>query len=422
MSKIQTFQIPEYEYRKYDNLEVAALHNNLQALVSASVHWPIGSFEEDIPGLANITMQLLISGSDKYSAKKISELSDEKGIRFSAGANRDDSKVSTYCLTEHFDRARDLLTESVLNPKFDEIELERIKKKTLAEIELKLSEPGYLSRVEFLKTFFTGTGYGNPRAGTKESVASIRVADCRMHYEKMAGRRPLLVLAGDYETQALDELSAAFRKDNFKPNYSEYAFISPELEQSVVIADKADAPQASITAGLPAMNRLDPDYPVLQVVNTIFGGYFNSRLNHILREDKGYTYGIHSLIDGRKYTSLMQIISDTDNKHVEKMLPVIFDEAARLADEPVDADELETAKNYILGAFLRNTETPFQVAGLIRNIHINGYSEKYFEKYMQTIKDAAPSDVRRVAARHFSGKNYTVAIAGDKKILEDVRI
>jgi zinc protease len=423
MNKIELITIPKHEVIDENGFKSVVLRDTTQDLLMLSLSFPAGGFEEEIPGLSYLTMQMLTTGTKKYTAKEISETADKKGLRLNSISNRDDSMISAYGLAEHHETAIDLLEQCLLYPKFDEDELARLKQKTVADIELRISEPDYLAQITFIDKFFEGTGYQKPRLGFPETVVQITTEDCRKHFEKIKSAGAILTVAGNFKTGLVEEL-----REKFKPlavskkHTSSVEYISPKLESSVIIRDKENAPQASITAGIPAMSRLDEDYPVLQLVNTIFGGYFGSKLNHILREERGYTYGIHSLIDGRRHSGVMKINTDTDNAHVEKMLPVIKEEAMKLAENLLDKEEFETGKNYMLGSFLRSTETTFHIASLLRNIHINEFPQNYFENYLKAINEATREEFRRIAERHFAGASLTVAIAGDKKKLEHVRI
>ncbi len=413
--KIEIFKIPPYEFEKKGNLTTIQYFNDIQPLELMVVAFPMGGFEEEIPGLANLTMQMLLNGTKKYSATELSAKAEEKGIRLNTAANWDDSFLSAYCLKEHHDTAAELMIEALKNPAFDEEELERQKKKTISALELKMSEPDYIAALTFLDVYFKGSKYGHPRNGTIESISKIRVEDCRKFYEKLMSTKIYLVVSGDFDKESIAKVADSLRTENdiFMPPVED--FICPNLKYSVNIHDKKDAPQSSVIAGMPALHRLDDDYPIMQLVNTVYGGFFGSRLNQILREDKGYTYGIYSRIDSRKHSSVLKINTDADNKYVNEILPEIIKQADIIATQKIDIEELTTAKNYLLGSFLRTTETPFQVAGLLRSIYLNDFPEDYFDNYIAKINGTTEGEFLRVAKRQFEGKEFTFAIAGCKE-------
>jgi predicted Zn-dependent peptidase len=419
-NKIEIFKIPPYEIEKKGNLTKIQYFNDIQPLEMMVVAFPMGSFEEEIPGLANLTMQMLLNGTKKYSATEIAAKAEEKGIRLNTAANWDDSFFSAYCLKEHHETAAELMIECLKNPSFFEDELERQKKKTISALELKMSEPDYLSALTFLDTYFKGSKYGHPRNGTIESISKITVEDCKKFYNKLINTEMYLVASGDFDKASISKVADNLRTENDIFVRPAEDFIRPKLEYSVNIHDKKDAPQSSIIAGIPALDKLDEDYPIMQVVNTVYGGYFGSRLNQILREDKGYTYGIYSRIDSRKYTSVLKISTDADNKYVSEILPEIIRQSKIISTKPIDSEELMTAKNYILGSFLRSTETPFQVAGLLRSIHVNDFPMDYFEKYISKINNTNKDDFLRVAKRQFQGNEFTFAIAGCKEKIGEI--
>jgi predicted Zn-dependent peptidase len=419
-NKIEIFKIPPYEIEKEGNLTTIQYFNDIQPLEMMVVAIPMGSFEEEIPGLANLTMQMLLNGTKKYSATEVAAKAEEKGIRLNTAANWDDSFFSAYCLKEHHETAAELLIECLKNPSFYEDELERQKKKTISALELKMSEPDYLAALTFLDVYFKGSKYGHPRNGTIESISKITIEDCKKFYEKLMNTEMYLVASGDFDKTSVAKVAAELRTENDIFVRTPQDIIRPDLKYSVNIHDKKDAPQSSIIGGIPAIDKLDEDYPIMQVVNTVYGGYFGSRLNQILREDKGYTYGIYSRIDSRKNTSVMKINTDTDNKYVSEILPEIIKQAEIISTQKIDSEELTTANNYILGSFLRSTETPFQVAGLLRSVHVNNFPKDYFDTYIAKINATTEEDFLRVAKRQFEGKKFTFAIAGCQDKIGDL--
>lgn len=418
MSKIDLIKIPKHEIHKIGNITNVNYFDDFQPLEMLKIFIPVGSFEEPIPGLAMLTMQMLLNGTKKYTANEISSKTEEKGIRISSFSNWDNSMLSVFFLKEHFETAKEILTSCFLEPAFDEDEIERQKKKTMSAIELKLVEPEYLASLTFLGKFFADTPYGHARNGTIESIKSITKDDCVNFYNKLMEQEIFFSVTGDFQDSHVSSVINTIKKDKPGIELAKQDFISPKLPYSLTIADRPDATQSSVIAGLPAINRFDQDYPSLQVLNVIYGGYFGSRLNQILREEKGYTYGIYSMVDSRKNTSLMKIASDLDNQYLDKMLPVLSDEAKKLMNEPVPEEELLTARNYMLGSFLRNTETPFQISAIINSIYINNLPVGYYENYVDKINKTSIEDIQKIAIKHFAKKEFTIAIAGNKKLIK----
>src|SRR5688572_9224431 len=163
------------------------------------------------------------------------------------------------------------------------------------------------------------------------------------------------------------------------------------------ITNDALGVQGSIRIARPFPNRHHPDFQKVQVLNTLFGGYFGSRLMSNIREDKGYTYGIHSYLQNHIHDSAWMISTEAGKDVAESAIKEIYKEMNDLREEIVDEEELLLVRNYMMGGILGDLDGPFQIIARWKNIILNNLTEQYFYDSIETIKTVAAEELRELA-------------------------
>jgi predicted Zn-dependent peptidase len=170
--------------------------------------------------------------------------------------------------------------------------------------------------------------------------------------------------------------------------------------------------QASIRIGKPIIGKNHPDYIACMVVNELLGGYFGSRLMQNIREDKGYTYGIHSSIVTLKNDAYFVIGTDVKREYVEATVQEIYHETQRLIDEPVAELELNTVRNYIKGSFLSSITTPFSIAEKVKNVRFYDLDYSFYHNFFDSLDGLDAEDILKAAQKYFSPEDMTEVIVG----------
>ena len=178
--------------------------------------------------------------------------------------------------------------------------------------------------------------------------------------------------------------------------------------------EKADALQSAIRIGQIAINRSHPDFPGLQVLNTILGGYFGSRLMANIREDKGYTYGIGSALVSLKSTGYFFIASEVGADVCSAAMSEIEKEIKILKEEPASEEELSLVKNYMLGSMLGSLENALSHADKFRNIYFSGLGYDYYSRYIETVKSISPEHLLQLANQYLDFSDFQKVIVGKK--------
>ena len=178
--------------------------------------------------------------------------------------------------------------------------------------------------------------------------------------------------------------------------------------------EKGDALQSAIRLGKVAINRSHADFPGMQVLNTILGGYFGSRLMANIREDKGYTYGIGSALVSMKNAGYFFIASEVGADVCGSALDEIYKEINILKQDAVSTEELSLVRNYMLGSMLGSLENAMSHADKFKNIYFSGLGYDYYQNYIRTVKTINPEDLLGLASKYFNTDAFETVIVGKK--------
>jgi predicted Zn-dependent peptidase len=177
---------------------------------------------------------------------------------------------------------------------------------------------------------------------------------------------------------------------------------------------KPESVQSSIRIGRKLFTKKHPDFFKLFVLNTIFGGYFGSRLMSNIREEKGYTYGIHSVLDSKINEGSLYITTEVGSDVCDAAIAEIYKEMKRLRDEPVEPDELKLVRSYLLGSILAGIDGPFKTAGTVKGMIAFGLEMDYFYQLVATIKTVTPSELQECANKYFQQKDFCEMVVGNR--------
>ena len=417
-------RLPAIQRLKLSNgVPVILVERHKVPLVEALVVFRGGASADpqDRPGLTNLTASLLERGAGSRSALEISDVADYLGANLSAGAGWDSTTVGINVPSARLEAGLALLSDLVLHPTFPAQEVERVRSELLTEILQWRDDPEQIASAAFSKAVFSGHPYSRDLQGNASSVQAITREEIRrFHAEHYVPGSAAIVVAGDAAAGTLlPLLETAFGKWN--PGTGAAApSVAPARQISkrrVVLVDKPDAPQSQIVIGRVGPARSTPDFFPLVVTNTILGGSFTSRLNHNLRETKGYTYGASSQFDFRLSTGPFLAAAAVQTDKTGAALAEFFKELEAIRSE-VPADELARAKNYTARRFPAAFETSGQLAGRVRDQFVYGLPDDYFNTYVSRIEAVTAADAQRVARAWIDPSAMVVVIVGDRKKIE----
>ncbi|MFM8569194.1 MAG: M16 family metallopeptidase, partial [Candidatus Kapaibacterium sp.] len=333
-----------------------------QELLSVTLVCGRGATEQTRPSQAVMTGAMLTRGTRMNTAPEIADIVDALGASIRSSGNRDAVSISISGLAKHHGTMIRILAECAVHPSFDEEEFERLRALYVSDHELSLAYPGYCASQAFSSLAYADHPYGTPLNGTKADLESVTAQDCRRFQDSMKDHAAwTVVVAGAFDhdvvTREVDEALADLRPSpSVRPDFR-------TASRSGLVTGYSVGPSAQQTVfqiGQHCIGRLDPDYAALTVLNTLFGEYFLSRLNSVLREEKGFTYGVHSSLAFRRHGYLFLAWSSVSAENLEESLSIVLREWQRLRDEPVPAEEFDLCRRYLSGMLATSIETPQQ--------------------------------------------------------------
>jgi zinc protease len=412
--------IPQIQKSNFGNIIFYKYQDNSQPLINFKINFKNGAAADTKPGLANFTMAMLQGGTKSKSATQIFEEFESFGASYFFNAYWDECAAGFSCLSDFFNPCFEVLLDCIKNPEFSDSEFNRQMDKIAASIMQNSADPSYIAQVAFNKGIFNSHPYGHPRTGNLDDISSITKDDILSFYDLLMNKSDIsIIVTGNFNEIDIDAIIEKSFSD-LKQN-SNQVNIPHHIAGKVpnVIAGKDDALQTNLRIGKPSINRHHPDYPAFQIINTIFGGYFLSRLNHVLRETKGLTYGINSYLDTRKYGSIFVISTSINMDKTSEAIKDIFDISIDISKNKFDKHEIARSVEYMTGSFARSLETPKQITGLIQTLDSFDLDVSFLTGFYAKIRNLSIDEIFEVQKKYFSDTDYLIATSGNIKFLSE---
>ncbi|MBI1804430.1 MAG: insulinase family protein [Ignavibacteriae bacterium] len=419
-----SLQLPPIQHLKLSNgLAIVLLEKHNLPLCQAEliVRGGIAADPIEKTGLASMTADMMEQGAGSRNALELADAIDFLGASISAFAGWHTSGVILHTPVSKLDSALALFGDVALRPIFPADELERQRKERLTTLIQWHDRPGSIASVAFNKTLFGDKHpYGVPTIGNEKSIRSFMVEDLRdFHSRYFHPNNATLVVVGDVSAQTLlPKLEAAFGEwkpaDAPKPSWPTAEQVK---ERKIYLVDKPGAAQSEIRIGRIGVGRMTEDYYALEVMNTILGGSFTSRLNQNLREQHGYAYGAGSNFDYRVLPGPFAAGAAVQTNVTDKALSEFMKELNGIL-APVSDEELTRAKNYLTLGYPASFESVAQIADRLTEIIVYNLPNDYFNNYTKNILSVTKEDVERVAKKYLEPEKVAIIVVGDKKEIE----
>ena len=372
------------------------------------------------PGLSTFTSRVLTEGAGTRDANALQSEIAFLGAQLGAGAGGDEFTVSLNVPKRTLPAALDLMADIVLRPTFPAAAVKRQRDLALANILQRKDNPTQLAPMAFDQIVFpAGHPYHNPSGGDSITIAGLDSAKVRAFYERaFVPSRAKFIVVGDISQAELKPLlQARFGswKDAVTPAAVPTVTVQPVSNSSIrlYLVDKPGAAQSVIAIGNPGTDQMNPDYAAIQVMNTILGGSFSSRLMSNLRETKGYTYGVNSGFAWSPVPGAFQISTSVRTDVTDSSMIEIFKEMKAIREKQVDAAELDRAKNYIALALPGRFETNGSIAGQLVSLNRFSLPLSAITEYGASVNRVTAADVQRVANKYIAADKVTIVVVGD---------
>lgn len=415
---IEHIHIPEAESHQLSNgIPLHIINSGSQELVKIEFIFKAGMYFQSQPLLASSTNNLIETGSKNYTANQISERIDYYGGFLELETGHDLASVTLYTLNKYFNETIGVLQDILLHPTFPKDEFDIYINNKKQKHLINAQKVSVLVRRRFSELLF-GENHPYGRDAKDEDFDKVNTNLIRDFYkEHYNSKYCTIVVSGCIPKELPGKLDSLFGKSNWGNN-DLTPFVSREKINTTTqlqhLVLKEDAIQSAIRVGRILFNKTHPDYFHFQVLNTILGGYFGSRLMANIREDKGYTYGIGSGLSSLSNGGYFFISTEVGADVTQKALDEIYKELKVLRDKLVGDEELTTVKNYILGQFLRSVDGPFALADKFKGIWQYGLSYDYYANYFNAVNKVTATQLRDLANKYFQEKDLIECVAGKK--------
>ncbi|MGE5218427.1 MAG: M16 family metallopeptidase [Chloroflexota bacterium] len=386
---------------------------SIEMLIDAGARYEPGNQA----GLANLTARLLTYGTQRRSALQISEALDFIGASLSAGCGEDVASVSLTILKKDLATGLDLLAEILTQSTFPAAEIDRQKQAVIASIRAREEDPGAVAATRFAAALFPQSPYGRPVEGTEASVKALQRKNLQEHFTRYyRPNRAIIAVVGDIgEKEIAQALSKAF--SGWKKGEPSGKTLTPaNIGGAQQVEVNKDLTQSNIILGHNGVARGNPDYYAVQVMNYILGGGgFSSRAMDSIRNERGLAYSVYSVFAAEKSYGSFQFVMQTKNETASEAIRLAKEEIRRIREEPVSEQELNDAKDYMIGSFPLRFDTNRKVAGFLAQVEYYQLGLDYPEQYSGLIRKVTREDVQRVAKQYLQPEKLITVIVGNLK-------
>jgi predicted Zn-dependent peptidase len=355
---------------------------------------------------------LLQEGTANYTAAQLAEKFDYYGAFLQKDYSYDQSSVVLYTLTKHLSSVLPLLREILTDAIFPQSEIDTFIRNQQQKLSVSLEKNDVLARRSFNQVLFGNTLYGHAPLHT--DYEKLQRADLLDYYKNAyQPSNCTIVVSGKVSEATLSSINATFGTalERSTATAKNEFYFAPGSGNTHFL-ERPDALQSALRLGQLAINRTHPDFPALQVLNTIFGGYFGSRLMANIREDKGFTYGIGSCITSLKDAGYFFISTEVGADVCTAAVAEIEKEMKILRTELVSEGELDLVRNYMLGSLLGSLENAFSHADKFKNTYFFGLDASYYERYVQTVRTISPQKLIDLANTYLQFDKLEKVIVG----------
>jgi zinc protease len=389
-------------------------------MVTVNMAIRAGSMVEpgDKPGLASITASLLTQGTTKRSAIQISSEIDFVGGSLSVSGGDDFASASLRVLKKDLRRGFDLLSDVLLNPVFDQKEIDRKVKAILAEIQRQKEEPGIIAGEAFAKMVFGDHPYG--RTSDEEALYLPKLKRQEIidfHAARYCPNATVIAVVGDVNEVEIKSLLNEYFKDWKKKKLASPSTAQPPMIVKTIVQkiDK-NITQANIAMGHIGINRENPDYYAVMIMNYILGGGgFSARLMDNIRDNKGLAYDVHSGFSARKEPGAFSVSIQTKNESASEVIDETLKEIGRIQRELVSEKELIDAKAYLTGSFPLKMDTSAKIAAMLTSVEIYNLGLDYPQKYPGLINSVTREDIQRVAKKYLHPDTMAIVVVANQE-------
>lgn len=404
------FDLKLKPYEKFtlgNGVEVYAVNAGPEDVLQAEWVFFAGNWYEEQNLVAATTNYLLKNGTFKKTAFQINEHFEYYGSYLNRACYNETATISLHCLTKHIPHLLPVVQELITEATFPEEELQLYKQNNKQRLEVSLKKSDFVAG-RLIDEYVYGIDHPYGKYSSYEAYDAIQVQQLRDFYKQYYQQgRCIIFVAGKWPADLIEQLNKNFGSLSINNPVPARDHIAQEaVQKKYRIANDPNGVQGSIRLARPFPNRHHPDFTKSMVLNSLFGGFFGSRLMSNIREDKGYTYGIHSYIQNHIQQSAWMVSTEAGRDVCEATIAEVYKEMAILRDEAVDEEELLLVKNYMLGSVLGDLDGPFHIIARWKNIILNNLPETFFYDSVHAIKSVTAAELQALASKYLVPEDF----------------
>jgi len=402
-------QLKQTENYILDNgVPVYSINAGAQELTMIELIFYAGNWYEEQNIVAATTNYLLKNGTSKKSAFEINEHFEYYGAYLNRNCYNEVANLTLHCLNKHLKDVLPVVSELITDSVFTEEEISIYKQNQIQRLKVSLQKCEFVAN-RFIDEYLYGYHHPYGRYTSIQDFQALhREQILKFFKDYYVNGKCIILAAGKLPGDIFSQLNAVFghlpiNKNSIgETNFS----VAPSAQKKQRIINDANGVQGAIRIARPFPNRRHPDFMKVQVLNNLFGGFFGSRLMSNIREDKGYTYGIHSYFENHIHDSAWMVSTEAGRDVCEATISEVYKEMEMLKSEPADEEELLLVRNYMIGTILGDLDGPFQIINRWKNYVLNDLDESYFYNSINTIKTISAAEIQQLAQKYLEPEEF----------------
>lgn len=398
-------KLPPYEKTILSNgIEVYSVNMGAEEVVLVNWVFCAGNWYEEKKAVASATNFLLKNGTTQKTAFQLNEHFEYYGSHLSRACYSEMAEITLHCLNKHAEVLLPVVAEMITESTFPEEELATYSQNSQQRLKVGLQKSDFVAgRLIDAQLFGEKHPYGT--YNNLEDYAAIQREDLVTFYNQYYKKgRCIIFVAGKIPPNLLEQLENNFGILPLRSHRAQEKEIihniQPGIQKKQFVTNDPNGVQAAIRIVRPFPNRHHPDFQKATMLNTVFGGFFGSRLSANIREDKGYTYGIYSYLINQVRESGWMISTEAGREVSQATIDEVYKEMELLREEPVDEEELQMIRNYMIGSVLGDLDGPFQVMARWKGLLLSDLDENYFYKGIEIVKTVTPEELQEIANKY----------------------
>lgn len=410
---ITELHLPPYEFTTLPNgMELYMIRGGAEPVLKMEIVFRAGATYEKKPVAAEVMAGLLSEGTHSLSSVDLAEKIESLGATLFTRGGVDTVRVRLLTLTKFFPDLIEVVNEVIETPGFDPAELQVLVENNIERLKIDLKKNEVLAYRHLTEKIF-GLDHPYGRNNDPEDYEAIDLEAIKAHHKShIIPEKGMIFISGFFGEKEIELIRETIGRWN--PGHSngldDLPALSEESNSGYFEYAGPQSHQAAIRIGRRLFPQSHPDFNGLYMLNTILGGYFGSRLMMEIRENQGLTYGIYSSVDSFASDGCFYISTEAATENAEKVIEAIKKEMSRLQTELISDEELNMARNYLMGHLMTQIDGPFSTMDLIKSFKIENLEDDLFAKTIEMIQQITPRTLRDLAKKYLDLEKWVIIV------------